>query len=198
MSIISFVIKLKLTSVLCYPFLVESCRKGLKKMDKIKDFLHDNTDIFVALLIAFAMFSVVAVNLGDWFKLETEIVMAEEKTEEPETDIEEKEELPAPEAEKETEVAETPVAEIPVVETPVVSPTPTTVIVEIKRIVIPSGTTGSGIAKILQEKGLIASTSDFVRVAEELKLSPKLKSGTFEIPSNASIEEMVRTIAGQK
>ena len=166
-------------------------------MDKIKDFLHDNTDIFAALLIAFAMFSVVAVNLGDWFKLEAGIVMAEEKNVEPKSDINEKEDVPTPEVEEEADMPETPAVETPVV-TPTPVATPPTVIVEIKRIVIPSGTTGSGIARILQQKGLFANTSDFVKVAEELKLSPKLKSGTFEIPSNASIEDMVKIIAGQK
>lgn len=151
------------------------------------------------------MFSVVAVNLGDWFKLDSGIVMAAGKIDENETETDTKinEEVKAPEVKEENNVVEeTPenkeeVIETPKAETPQGTPS-TSVIVEIKRIVIPNGTPGVGIAKILQEKGLINSTGDFVRVAEELKLAVKLKSGTFEIPTNSSIEDMVRIIAGQK
>ncbi len=175
-------------------------------MERLKDFLHDNTDIFVALLIALAMFSVVAVNLGDWFKLDSGIVMADEGNNDAEAvpEGEEEEAPPVEEQEEEEPIEEEPVEEEhteevapPVNETPQ-TPPPTAIIVEIVRVVIPDGTPGIGIANILKEKGLISDTSEFVRVSEALNLGTKLKSGTFDIPSNATIEEIVKTVARQK
>lgn len=171
-------------------------------MDRLRDFLHDNTDIFVALLIAFAMFVVVAVNLGDWFKFDSGVVAAdnyddkvvEEKVdteEEVEADDKNQPQKPTTDDTK-PEVVETPKPEAPKPEAPAA------VIVEIKSIVIPNGTPGIGIARILQEKGLINSTSDFTRAAAELKLEGKLRSGTFQIPTDASVEDMVKIISGQR
>ncbi len=164
-------------------------------MERIKDFLHDNTDIFVAIIIALAMFSVVAVNLGDWFKLDTSIEMAEKKDKDADNTPDKEEEAPPVEQEDETLVDEEPVEEN---KTEVEAPPATAIIVEIIRVVVPDGTPGIGIANILKEKGLISDTAEFVKVAEELNLGTKLKSGAFDIPSNATIEEIVKTIAKQR
>lgn len=64
------------------------------------------------------------------------------------------------------------------------------------KIEIPKGTIGAGIAKILQEKGLIENTSDFLGRVEELELSPKLRYGTFTIKSDSSIDQMITIITG--
>lgn len=61
---------------------------------------------------------------------------------------------------------------------------------------IPKGSTGSGIAKILQSEGLIESTSDFINRVEELGLGPKLRFGTFTIKSNSSLDEIISIITG--
>lgn len=61
---------------------------------------------------------------------------------------------------------------------------------------IPKGTVGNGIAMILKEKGLIKNTSEFISRVEELKLSPKLRYGTFTIKSNSSIDEIITVITG--
>lgn len=68
-------------------------------------------------------------------------------------------------------------------------------IVDIK-VEIPRGTTGSGIAKILKEQGLIDSTSQFISRVEELNLSPKLRFGTFTIKSNSSLDQVIAIITG--
>lgn len=64
------------------------------------------------------------------------------------------------------------------------------------KIEIPKGTIGAGIAKILQERGLIENTSDFLNRVEELELSPKLRYGTFTIKSDSSIDQMITIITG--
>ena len=68
---------------------------------------------------------------------------------------------------------------------------------EIKTITIPNGTPGSGVATILRENELIDNTRDFIKTAEDLNLANKLKSGSFDISSDATIEDMVRIIARQ-
>lgn len=170
-------------------------------MDRLRDFLHDNTDIFVALLIAFAMFAVVAVNLGNWFKIDSGVVAADSYEDKAEAELKEEAEDEPQKPSTEEEVKEPTdnkeVVEAPKPQAPPVTP-PAAVIVEIKSIVIPNGTPGIGIARILQEKGLISSTSDFTKAAADLKLEGKLRSGTFQIPTDASVEDMVKIISGQR
>ncbi|NLY85112.1 MAG: endolytic transglycosylase MltG [Tissierellia bacterium] len=62
-------------------------------------------------------------------------------------------------------------------------------------VVIPPGSLPSKIASILEEHKLISSRAEFVQKTQELKLDTKLKSGTFEIKSNSSLEEIIRIIA---
>ncbi|QXM05618.1 hypothetical protein [Crassaminicella indica] len=68
----------------------------------------------------------------------------------------------------------------------------------IVKINIPSGTPGMGIAKILKEKELIDDTAKFISRIEELKLSSKLKSGTFNIQTNSSLDDIIYIITGKK
>lgn len=63
------------------------------------------------------------------------------------------------------------------------------------KIVIPAGSLPSRIGSILEENNLISSRAEFVQKSQELKLDTKLKSGTFEINSNSSLEEIIRIIA---
>lgn len=63
------------------------------------------------------------------------------------------------------------------------------------KVVIPPGSLPSKIASILEEHNLISSRAEFIQKTQELKLDTKLKSGTFEIKSNSSLEEIIRAIA---
>lgn len=66
------------------------------------------------------------------------------------------------------------------------------------KINIPDGALPGQIGSILQTKGLVANSSDFTKKAVELKLDTKLKSGSFIIPDNASIDTVVQIISKQK
>ncbi|NLV87800.1 MAG: endolytic transglycosylase MltG [Tissierellia bacterium] len=61
-------------------------------------------------------------------------------------------------------------------------------------VVIPPGSLPSKIASILEEHKLISSRAEFVQKTQEMKLDTKLKSGTFKIMSNSSLEEIIRII----
>lgn len=68
---------------------------------------------------------------------------------------------------------------------------------QVVTIKIPDGSIGSSIAKILLENNLIKSSSEFLNRATERKLDSKLRSGTFKIPSSATLDEVINILTGQ-
>ncbi|MEN1759795.1 hypothetical protein [Anoxynatronum sibiricum] len=184
-------------------------------MDRLKDFLHDYSDVFLATLIIIAMVSVVYVNLNTIFD-DNPVVMAQPApggstadagtgsdlpliVELPSGELEDNE-LPPEEMRHEDDASEegadaTPADDAPSTPSPMPSAPPAPG--ETVEITIPNGTPGIGIAQILVDHQLLPDTTSFVRAAETLELSLKLKSGTFQIPAGSSPEEMVRIIAGQ-
>lgn len=66
---------------------------------------------------------------------------------------------------------------------------------EIIKVEIPSGSLATNIANILYNKGLIDDKNQFLFKAQELGLDRKLKSGTFNIKRNSSLETIIKTIA---
>ncbi|NLK44135.1 MAG: endolytic transglycosylase MltG [Tissierellia bacterium] len=62
-------------------------------------------------------------------------------------------------------------------------------------VVIPAGSLPSKIASILEDHNLISSRAEFVQKTQEMKLDTKLKSGTFKIRTNSSLEEIIKIIA---
>ncbi len=186
-------------------------QKELGKLEKIKDFLHDFSDILFALIIAGIMFAVLTINLGSWFNEPFHSVSANEpnrtpvnqdnsfESSEPDNNIINSEDGNS-QSETEHDINETET------EKPQNSTSPDTgeneqnteTSKETKRIVIPNGTFCTGIAKILKDNGLINSEADFIRAAEDMRLSGRLKSGSFEIPVNTTVEDIARIIAGQK
>lgn len=64
------------------------------------------------------------------------------------------------------------------------------------KVEIPKGITGNGIAKILQQKGLIENPREFINRVEELGLGPKLRFGNFTIKSDSSIDKIISIITG--
>ena len=167
-------------------------------LEKLKDLIHDYSDLFLAAIITLAMVFVVFWNLNTIFEEpavssvaasqndeetsiddtpeeDSDLVVIDLSEEEPQSDLTE-------EIDESTETGEIQEAS-----------TTTTGTVTV---IIPSGTPGVGIANILVEEGLIDEPGLFVQAAEELNLALNLKSGTYEIPRDASAERMVRIIAG--
>lgn len=66
------------------------------------------------------------------------------------------------------------------------------------KIVIPPGSAGITIAKILKEQGIIADTKAFISRVDALKMGPKLKAGTFTIKAGSTVDDVINTIAGKK
>lgn len=178
-------------------------------MEKIKDFFHNFSDIFFAIIIAGIMFAVLTLNLGSWFNDSSNTVLADKpintskdqnnntihnnnvNIEDEDNQSETEDNIDKTKIEKPQDNNDTdPNINENEQENEVVQ--------ETKKIVIPNGTVGTGVANILKENGLIDDANDFVQAAESLKLSSRLKSGSFKIPTNTTVENMVKIIAGQK
>lgn len=59
---------------------------------------------------------------------------------------------------------------------------------------IPPGSMSASVGKILEEKGLVSSSKDFVQKSQELKLDTKIQAGNFKINTNSTIEEILKVI----
>jgi len=66
-----------------------------------------------------------------------------------------------------------------------------------KEIEIKSGSTGWSIGKLLQEEGLVTDSQGFIKRVEELGLGAKLRSGTFTLSTDMSLDEIIYKISGQ-
>lgn len=223
-------------------------------MEKIKDFFHDFSDIFIAIIIAGIMFAVLTINLGGWFNEPIHTVLADKSVDssgdqnnniidnrsdnnidlkdgqsntnidsennQPDTNIDSEDNQPdinidpenarpdnsidskgdKSETKDDTSRIETGKQQNDIVENSETNKDVQTnkTVKETKKITIPSGASGTGIARILKENELIDDINDFVQTAENLNLSRRLRSGFFEIPINTTIENMVKIIAGQE
>lgn len=202
-------------------------------MEKIKDFFHNFSDIFFAIVIASIMFAVLTINLGSWFDDSSNIVSADKPANilenpnsniinnRPDNNVDSENKDNQPTTEDDTYKTDIEIPQNSNDTNPDTNDTSPDIndtspgtndtspdinedeqkyatIRETKRIVIPSGTFGTGIAQILKENGLIDDSNDFVRAAENLNLSKRLKSGSFEIPVGIAVEDMVKIIAGQR
>ncbi len=64
-------------------------------------------------------------------------------------------------------------------------------------IIIPGGSTGSKVAQILQDNGLIRDKNEFLKVLNDGNLGSKLRAGTFVIKSGSSIPEIMKVLTGK-
>ncbi len=63
---------------------------------------------------------------------------------------------------------------------------------------IPLGSSGSKVGEILAEAGVVESKDVFVEKLKEMDYATKLKAGKYTIPKMATLEQIVRIIAGEK
>lgn len=66
-----------------------------------------------------------------------------------------------------------------------------------KKVKIPSGSTSQKIGQLLVDSNIISSKESFLKRASELKLDTKLRSGTFDLSSNMSLDSIIKKIAGR-
>ncbi|QEK11775.1 endolytic transglycosylase MltG [Crassaminicella thermophila] len=171
--------------------------------EKMKDALYEISDILLAFVIILTMSTIITWKVTDSLAYSKEnIAKVNVNSDSNEIKVVEEPTLPIIEEEadssdsdeevisKEEDIPSTSVDDkVPA------DPSPQPTIVHIQ---IPSGTPGIGIAKILKDKGLIENTTKFISRVEELKIASKLKSGTFDIKTNTSLDDIIYIIAGKK
>lgn len=157
-------------------------------MNRLKDIIYDKNDILIALIIVLLA--------GLLIHNRIEVIMDYPSVLAAETSIEVSEENPAPienenppVTEGSSETEEPAETENPVAEQTAGEPTVSQV-----SIYIEYGATGSQIAQILIDSGLIESSSQFYSAVEAAGADTKLQAGSFKIPSNATPAEIIRII----
>lgn len=63
---------------------------------------------------------------------------------------------------------------------------------------IPSGSSGNKVGEILAEAGIVESKEVFVEKLKEMDYATKLRAGKYVIPKKATLEEIVKIIAGER
>lgn len=172
-------------------------------MDRVKDFFYNISDLLVALMIIAVVAYVISWKVGVIsaypMNASAEIITSSE-SELPDSDLDSdplpdsdsnQEPTPNPEPTPDPEPEVTPDSDTEQEPEPEEEPG------EKIKVVIPSGSLSPSIASILKEKGLIDSTSAFLNRAAERKLDVKLRAGTFHIPDNASLDEVINILTGR-
>ncbi|WP_198153201.1 MltG/YceG/YrrL family protein [Thermotalea metallivorans] len=178
--------------------------------EKIKDFFYESSDILLAFIIILVMSTVITWKVSD------SLAFSKEKDTDNYAVAENQETLEDSQQAQDTSPQAFPENTDPSASVgsdqgssaaPVVSersPDSQAVVAavapqpSIVRIDIPSGASGTGIASILKQKGLIDNTAKFIARVQELKMESKLKSGTFSIPAGTSLDEIIYIITGAK
>jgi len=166
-------------------------------MNKLKDIIYDKNDIFIALIIVIIAGLIIHNRIEIIMAYPSELIA--ETTAKKSTVVSEEEWQPVieePDEEDETSDEEEPVneeeeqsSENEEEDESQDNPVVTEITIEIEY-----GATGSQIAQLLIDKGLISSLGEFYSAVEAANADTKLQAGTFKIPSNATPAEIIRII----
>lgn len=174
-------------------------------MERIRDFLYDISDLLISLLIIAAIFTVISWKLNESIPIDSSLVS--QSAEEPATP----ESPAAEETPTQTEDPDTaaepdvePVADASDADKPIsgeTTPKPVTPAAtppaegKAVTIEIPSGSPGIAIGRILKEQGLITDVNAFIQKVDAMGMGPKLRSGTFQLKTGMSLEQIIKTLA---
>jgi hypothetical protein len=177
--------------------------------DKLKDILYDVSDILFSLIIVALIFSIVSWKISD--SLAFEVKVPDKNTTEiassSDPDLIQIEE--ATETEEDQTTPGTPNTDTTATPETTEPATPDTgsdakpggtsvnLVGTTKEIVIEPGSSGYSIGKLLADEGMVPDTQTFIKRVEELGLGAKLRSGTFTLSSDMSLDEVIYKISGQ-
>lgn len=156
-------------------------------MNKLKDFLYDHTDIILSLLVILGIVFIVGTNFTLFDQKLSSFSGPSESSNSADNQLSEGN---SAEEENESSSPENSGQERPVNNTDPESNEDNNTIT----ITIPQGASASDVGEALLDKDLINSTSEFIETTEALNVSHQLKPGEFEIPTDASLEEMIQIL----
>ena len=154
----------------------------MKPVDKLKDILYDSIDYIIMIGIVVVVILVIGWRLDILFTGSDVAEVPTNEVSEPITNEVE----PKPDDTSGNQSNESP-------ETPSNENAGSTEV----QVIIPDGSLPNEIGKILQESGVIEDSKEFVNKAVELGLDTKLRSGSYSLNTNQTIEEIVLIISKQ-
>ena len=154
----------------------------MKSVDKLKDILYDSIDYIIMIGIVVVVILVIGWRLDILFTGSDVAEVPTNEVSEPITNEVE----PKPDDTSGNQSNESP-------ETPSNENAGSTEV----QVIIPDGSLPNEIGKILQESGVIEDSKEFVNKAVELGLDTKLRSGSYSLNTNQTIEEIVLIISKQ-
>ena len=154
----------------------------MKSVDKLKDILYDSIDYIIMIGIVIVVILVIGWRLDILFTGSDVAEVPTNEVSEPITNEVE----PKPDDTSGNQSNESP-------ETPSNENAGSTEV----QVIIPDGSLPNEIGKILQESGVIEDSKEFVNKAVELGLDTKLRSGSYSLNTNQTIEEIVLIISKQ-
>jgi hypothetical protein len=180
-------------------------------LEKIKNILYDLTDVVLALVIIVVMFSIItwkitdsmAFNFASLFNdgediQNEELISSDAQENNPQEDVVIEEAVDSEDPSNNNDNTEpTEATEPDQTDDPTETNDSQETIVEEVTVEIDSGSTGYGIAKLLEEKSLINNRNDFIKRVEELGLGAKLRSGTYTFKTNNNMDEIIYKLSGQ-
>ena len=165
--------------------------------DGLKDFIYDSIDYFIMIAIVIGVVFIIGWRLDILFAKDASdipnpppIVADGADIDDNDNDVVDSDTDPEDNVNPDEPSDQPDMVDDPDSETP--DPNPETVTIN-----IPDGTLPSGIGAILESNGLVSNKNDFVIQAQSMELDRKLRSGTYEINSNSSLEEIIKIIARQ-
>jgi len=162
-------------------------------MDKLKDIIYDYTDVILSILVVLAIVFIIGTNFTFFDQNLASFVNSSENgnssdnqsptpvyDEEVEKDDEEDDEETSNNTSDEstTENRNTESSEKN----------------ETVTIQIPEGASATQVGEILQIQGLVDDSSEFVESTENLNVSHRLRPGTFNIPRESTLREMIQIL----
>ncbi len=188
-------------------------------LEKVKDFFYDSSDVLLSILIIAIMFYTISWKLSDTMSYTPTISLPFLSSEEPTTEdpiitddsthvaITDDDAVSGSDTDDTAEVIDmTP--EEPVDTPDTVEPTTpeaakpeseniNVITVQEVSFIVPSGMLASKIIQKLEDEGLIDDRSAFTRRLSERKLDSKLRSGTFQLSTDMTYDQIINKLTGQ-
>ncbi len=146
------------------------------KFERLRDFLYEAIDYFMIIGIIVLVTGIIGWRLDLLFTESDNSLLTQANVEDKIQEVNAKDKISESYENKNEEDSNNPIKDSSI------------------KISVPPGSNSTSIAEILEDKGLIDNSSEFILKTEEMDLSTKLKSGDFELSTNDNLEEIIHIL----
>ncbi len=159
-------------------------------MKKIRDFIYDYNDIFLAILIIVVAAAVIFWKVSDIMAYTGATASSSTSTAAVDMSNVDLTIQPVENINPDPEEITTSAVQTP--DPPV---TPIQTVTKDTSFTVPSGSSSGKIASLLEQAGLIKSKDEFTALVKEMGVETKLKAGTFTIPAGSTMEDIAKILS---